>query len=110
MPILFETPGAHPLAELAPIQPGRIVSQVLRKNAGGSVTLFSFAEGEGLSEHTAPFDALLVVTRGEAAVTIAQDEHRVAAGEAVGLPARVPHAVQATTDLQMLLIMLRTPS
>ena len=101
------TTPVQTLAELAAFQPGTIVSRMLLKNKGGTATLFAFAEGEGLSEHTAPFDALIVVTDGEATVTIAGEAHRVGAGEAVRLPADVPHAVHADADLRMLLVMLR---
>jgi quercetin dioxygenase-like cupin family protein len=71
------------------------------------VTLFAFAEGEGLSEHTAPFDALIVVTDGQAEVTIAGERHAVRAGETIRLPAGVPHAVHAPADVRLLLVMLR---
>jgi quercetin dioxygenase-like cupin family protein len=71
------------------------------------VTLFAFAEGEGLSEHTAPFDALIVVTDGTAEINIDGEHHAVGAGEALRLPADVPHAVHAPADVRMLLIMLR---
>jgi quercetin dioxygenase-like cupin family protein len=70
--------------------------------------LFAFDEGEGLSEHTAPFDALVVVTDGEADIEIAGDNFRVTQGETVILPANRPHAVRAATRFQMLLIMIRT--
>lgn len=107
MPTLADSPTAQPLADLAVFQPGSIVSRMLLKNKAGSVTLFAFAEGEGLSEHTAPFDALIVVTDGTAEVTIAGDRHTVGAGETIRLPADVPHAVHASADVRMLLIMLR---
>jgi quercetin dioxygenase-like cupin family protein len=102
-----DAPTAQPLADLAAFQPGSIVSRMLLKNKAGSVTLFAFAEGEGLSEHTAPFDALAVVTDGTAEITIAGAHHAVGAGEALRLPADVPHAVHAPSDVRMLLIMLR---
>jgi quercetin dioxygenase-like cupin family protein len=107
MSTLTESPTVQPLADLAVFQPGSIVSRMLLKNKAGSVTLFAFAEGEGLSEHTAPFDALAVVTDGMAEVTIAGEQHTVGAGETLRLPASVPHAVHASADVRMLLIMLR---
>jgi len=88
-------------------QPDAIVSKVLGKTRGGSATLFAFAAGQELSEHTAPFDALIYVAEGEADVTVGGREQRVAAGDLVRLPANVPHAVKAGTDFKMLLIMLR---
>ena len=95
------------LSELLQFQDGAIVSRVLLKNKGGTVTLFAFAVGEGLSEHTAPFDALVVVTDGEADIEIAGDSFRVKQGETIILPANRPHAVKAATRFKMLLIMIR---
>ena len=95
------------LDDLLSYQDGSIVSHVLLKNKGGTVTLFAFDVGEGLSEHTAPFDALVVVNDGEADVEIAGECFRVKQGETITLPADVPHAVKAATKFKMLLIMLR---
>ncbi len=96
-----------PVAELLQYQDGAIVSRVLMKNKGGTVTLFAFDQSEGLSEHTAPFEALVLVVDGEADVTIAGETYRVRPGEAITLPANVPHAVKAATRFKMLLTMLR---
>ena len=95
------------LLDLLQYQDSSIVSRVLLKNKGGTVTLFAFDAGEGLSEHTAPFDALVVVTDGEAEVQIAGEGFRVRQGETIILPANRPHAVKATTKFKMLLIMIR---
>jgi quercetin dioxygenase-like cupin family protein len=95
------------LLDLLQYQDGSIVSRVLLKNKGGTVTLFAFDVGEGLSEHTAPFDALVVVTDGEAEVEIAGEIFRVRQGETIILPANRPHAVKAITKFKMLLIMIR---
>jgi len=95
------------LAELLHYQDGSIVSRLLLKNKGGTVTLFAFDVGEGLSEHTAPFDALVVVTDGEAEVEIAGENFKVRQGETIILPANQPHAVRAATKFKMLLIMIR---
>ena len=98
-----------------------IVSRVLLKNKGGTVTLFAFSKDEGLSEHTAPFDALVHVIEGEAEIGIAParadegetetrsalEKFQVRAGEVITLPANRAHAVRATTDFKMLLIMIR---
>jgi quercetin dioxygenase-like cupin family protein len=100
----------HALAALAPLAEGSVVSRVLLKQKSGSVTLFAFDAGEGLSEHTAPFDALVLVTDGTAQVRVGDDEHRVAAGETIVLPANVPHALHAEEAFQMLLVMLRAPA
>jgi len=95
------------LSSLAQCQQGSIVSRVLLWNTGGTVTLFAFSQGERLSEHTAPFDALLNVIEGEAEVDIDTAKYRLRAGEIITLPAHRPHAVRATTDFKMLLIMIR---
>jgi quercetin dioxygenase-like cupin family protein len=95
------------LVELLQYQDASIVSRVLLKNKGGTVTLFAFDVGEGLSEHTAPFDALVVVTDGEADIEIAGESFRVKQGETIILPANRPHAVKAATRFKMLLIMIR---
>lgn len=96
-----------PVSELLEYQESSIVSRVLLKNKGGSVTLFAFDRGEGLSEHTAPFEALVFVLDGEAEVEIAGRAHSVRTGETITLPANVPHAVKAATRFKMLLTMIR---
>ncbi len=95
------------LVDLLQYQDGSIVSRVLLKNKGGTVTLFAFDIGEGLSEHTAPFDALVIVTEGEADVDIAGESYKVRQGETITLPANRPHAVRAASKFKMLLIMIR---
>jgi quercetin dioxygenase-like cupin family protein len=96
-----------PLGELLQYQDGSIVSHVLLKNKGGTVTLFAFGQGEGLSEHTAPFEALVFVVDGKAEVEIAGEVYSVRQGETIMLPANIPHAVRAATRLKMLLTMIR---
>ena len=95
------------LVDLLQYQTSSIVSHVLLKNKGGTITLFAFGEGEGLSEHTAPFDALVVVVEGEADIEIAGESFRVSEGETITLPANRPHAVKAATNFKMLLTMIR---
>jgi quercetin dioxygenase-like cupin family protein len=95
------------LARLVEYQDGSVVSRVVLKAKGGAVTLFAFTEGEGLSEHTAPFDALVHVLEGEADVGIAGVHHRLGNGDFIVLPANVPHSVSAVVRFKMLLIMLR---
>lgn len=96
-----------PLTELLHYQESSIVSRVLLKNNGGTVTLFAFDQGEGLSEHTAPFEALVYVVDGEAEVEIAGKAYSVSRGETINLPANIPHAVKAATRFKMLLTMIR---
>jgi quercetin dioxygenase-like cupin family protein len=95
------------LVDLLQYQPDAVVSRVLLRNKGGTVTMFAFSTGEGLSEHTAPFDALVVVTDGEANIEVAGRSFTVRQGESIVLPANRPHAVKAVTSFKMLLIMIR---
>lgn len=105
--VSVKTDQVKQLVELLQYQDGSIVSRVLLKNKGGTVTLFAFDEGEGLSEHTAPFDALVVVLDGEGDIEIAGESFTVRQGETITLPANRPHAVKAAARFKMLLIMLR---
>lgn len=95
------------LADLVSYQAGSVVSQTLVKVRAGTVTVFAFDVGEGLSEHQAPFDALLFVVEGRAIVRIGGVEHTMSTGQIVKLPAGVPHAVQAVDRFKMLLTMIR---
>jgi len=95
------------LLDLVNYQEDSVISRTLVKRPTGTVTLFAFDAGEGLSEHTAAFDALSQVLEGEAEVTISGKPLRVAAGEAVLLPANEPHALKAITRFKMLLTMIR---
>jgi quercetin dioxygenase-like cupin family protein len=105
-------PAGEPvrLGALLDYVPGSVVSRELLKNTGGTITLFSFDEGQGLSEHTAPFDALVQILDGEAKLTIGGKEIEVQAGNSVLMPADIPHAVHALDRFKMLLIMLRGES
>lgn len=99
--------GPFQPADLLAYQEGAVVSRTLLDTDGGTVTAFAFDEEERLTEHSAPHDALLQVLDGTASVTIAGESHEVRAGEAVVLPADVPHAVDAVTSFKMLLTMVR---
>ncbi len=94
-------------ADLVQYQDGTVVSRTLIKKPTGTVTVFAFDQGEGLSEHTAPFDALVFLIEGEAEIAIAGTPHRVAAGDLLKLPAGRPHAVRALTRFKMALVMIR---
>lgn len=96
------------LATLVSYQEGSVVSRTLVDDRAGTLTLFAFDEGQSLSEHTAPYNALLHVLEGEALVTISGTESRLAAGEAILLPAGRPHAVRAAKRFKMLLTMVRS--
>ncbi|RXE57001.1 cupin [Methanoculleus taiwanensis] len=93
-------------ADLVAYQGGSIVSRMLVYKKSGTITLFAFDAGEGLSEHTAPYDAILTVLDGEATVTIAGAEHLLKAGELIIMPANIPHAVKATDRFKMMLTMI----
>ena len=100
---------SHPeqLVGLVAYQAGSVVSRTLVNKKTGTVTLFAFDAGQGLSEHTAPFDALVHVLEGEAAVSIAGAPHAVKSGEMLLLPARQPHALSAVQRFKMVLTMIR---
>ena len=97
-----------PLPGLVNYQEGSVVSRVILKREKGNVTIFAFDEGQGLSEHTSPFDALVQAVEGEGEITIAGKPVTVKAGEVVLLPATQPHAVKAGTRFKMLLTMIRS--
>lgn len=99
--------GPTALGSMIEYQPEAVVSRSLLKTPGGSVTLFAFAPGEGLSEHATPFEALIQGIEGEAEVTVGGQPAQVAAGQLIRLPANVPHAVRAQGAFKMLLVMLR---
>jgi quercetin dioxygenase-like cupin family protein len=95
------------VAALADYQTCAVVSRQITKAEGGNVTLFAFDEGQELSEHTAPFDALVHVLDGEAEIKIAGQTFRLEAGEAILMPADQPHAVRAIKKFKMLLTMIK---
>lgn len=86
---------------------GSVVSKTLIDKKVGTLTLFSFDAGQGLSEHTAPYDAFVQVLDGEAVVTIEGVDHSVAAGQMIIMPAHRPHALKAVQPFKMLLVMIR---
>lgn len=94
-------------AELIKYQTGAIVSRTLIKKATGTVTLFAFDAGQELSEHTAPFDALAQILEGNAEITISGQPMQLTAGQIVVMPAGKPHAVKATEQFKMMLIMIK---
>lgn len=95
------------LAGLIDVQEGSVVSRTLVKKATGTVTLFAFDQGEGLSEHSTPHDALVQIVEGAATVTVGGTPHQVGAGEVLLLPADIPHALTAPEPFKMLLTMIR---
>jgi len=97
-----------PLTDLVTYQDGAVVSRTLINRQAGSVTLFAFDAGQELSEHTAPYDALVQVLDGETRITIAGRPFDLRAGEMIIMPANQPHAVTATAKFKMLLTMIRS--
>lgn len=96
------------LVDMISYQEGSVVSQTIIDKEVGTVTLFAFDEGQGLSEHTAPYDALVQILEGEAEVIISKKPIRVKQGELTIMPANKPHALSAVTKFKMLLTMIRS--
>ena len=95
------------LADQVQYQPGAVVSRTLIDKQIGTLTLFAFDDGQGLSEHTAPYDACVQIVDGAADITIGGTVHRVSAGQMIIMPANVPHALRAAGPFKMLLVMIR---
>jgi quercetin dioxygenase-like cupin family protein len=96
------------VSDLVNYQDGSIVSREIIKKPTGIVTIFAFDEGQGLSEHTAPFDALVQVVEGETEIEISGHPHRLQVGEMILMPAGQPHALKALTRFKMILTMIRS--
>lgn len=114
--IALPTPGALApskptvLTQTVEIAPGAIVSRTLARSAGGNVTVFAFDRGQALAEHSAPFDALVHLLEGALVVIIAGEEHPLGPGDAIIMPADVPHAVRAPEPAKWILVMLKGES
>lgn len=106
------TPESSPVpiqaARLVAYQPGSIVSRMLLKKEAGSVTVFAFDEGQGLSEHTAPFDALVLMLEGQGRFQIEETNYVLESGDTLVLPAKRPHSVKAPGRFKMMLVMIRS--
>ncbi len=96
------------LASLTDYQNNSVVSKQLLDKKAGTLTLFAFDEGQGLSEHTAPYDATILILDGAAEVVIGGKSHAVHTGQMIIMPAHIPHAVKARKRFKMLLIMIRS--
>ena len=95
------------LADAVAYADGSVVSKTLLKKESGTITLFAFDKGQGLSEHTAPFDAVVYILDGEADITIGGQPRTVRNGQMLIMPANVSHALQAKEKFKMLLVMIR---
>lgn len=95
------------MADLVAYSDGSVVSKTLIDKKIGTLTLFSFDAGQGLSEHTAPYDAFVQIVDGEAKIIINGEEHAVTAGQFIIMPANIPHELKAVKPFKMLLVMIR---
>lgn len=104
---LFSKGKVLNLEEMVEYSSGGVISKQVLKNPSGNITLFSFDKGQGLTEHTAPFDAVVQVLDGEAQITIGGNSNLVKKGETIIMPANVSHALQAVEQFKMLLTMVK---
>ena len=101
-------PQAAHLANMIDYQKGSVVSQEIISKKTGTITLFAFDDGQGLSEHTAPFDAVVYLLDGEAEIRISGKPFRLSKGEMIIMPAHQPHALAALKKFKMMLVMIRS--
>jgi quercetin dioxygenase-like cupin family protein len=104
----FEKSKTFSYSESVDYAEGAIVSKTVLKKESGNISLFAFAKGEALSEHTAPFDALIQVVDGEGEIIINGKSHYLKTGQSIILPANIPHAVKAPERFKMVLIMIKS--
>lgn len=104
----YKKAAVIPLADSVEYAGKGIVSKTILKKEAGNVSIFAFDQGEGLSEHSAPFDALIQVLDGKAEIIIDSKPYAVSKGEIIIMPANIPHAVKATERFKMLLTMIRS--
>jgi quercetin dioxygenase-like cupin family protein len=104
----FSHSQSHSLQNSVSYADGAIVSKIVTKKETGNLTLFAFDKAQFLSEHTAPFDAIIQIVDGEAKVSINRVDYIVKSGEIIIMPADIPHAVYANTKMKMLLIMIKS--
>jgi len=102
------TEKAFKITNLVTYQDGAVVSKEIIRKPTGTVTLFAFDRDQGLSEHTAPFDALVCILDGEAEILISGEPHRLGAGEMIIMPGGKPHALKAVQRFKMMLVMVRS--
>jgi len=104
----FEREQTFQFSEIVDYAPGAVVSRTIIKKQTGTVTVFAFDKGEGLSEHTAPFDAMVMIVDGSAEIFINKIPHLLHAGQSIIMPANIPHALQATEKFKMVLTMIKS--
>lgn len=104
----MEKSSVYPLAGSVEYSGEAIVSKTVLKKECGNITLFAFDKGQGLSQHSAPFDAFVLVTDGRGRITIGGKDYELRSGECIIMPANVPHAVYATDNFKMMLVMIKS--
>jgi quercetin dioxygenase-like cupin family protein len=104
----FETGKEFLQTEVVEYATGAVVSRTIIKKPTGTVTVFAFDKGEGLSEHTAPFDAMVQVIDGTAEIFIDRKPHMLTTGQSIIMPASIPHSLHATERFKMVLIMIKS--
>ncbi len=104
---IFNTAEVHNLKDMVDYSDGSTVSKIITRNEKGNLTLFAFDQGQNLSEHSAPFDAIVQVLEGSGTIIINNKERKVNEGQLIIMPANIPHAVEATEKFKMLLIMIK---
>jgi len=104
---IFNTSEVYSLKDMVEYSNGSTVSKIITRNEKGNLTLFAFDKGQNLSEHSAPFDAIVQVIEGSGTIIINKKEHIVQEGQLIIMPANIPHAVEAHDKFKMLLIMIK---
>ena len=105
---VFNTAEVYTLKDMVSYSEGSTVSKILTRNEKGNLTLFAFDKGQNLSEHSAPYDAVVQVLEGTGTIIINKKEHIVKEGQLIIMPANIPHAVDANEKFKMLLIMIKS--
>jgi quercetin dioxygenase-like cupin family protein len=103
----FENSKPYLLRDSVEYSGGSIVSKIVTRNEAGNITLFAFDQGQNLSEHTAPYDAIVQIIEGEALISINREGHQLKEGEIIIMPANIPHAVDGPGKFKMLLTMIK---
>jgi len=104
---IFNAAEVYTLKEMVNFSEGSTVSKIITRNEKGNLTLFAFDKGQNLSEHSAPFDAIVQVLEGTGTIIIDKKEHTLGEGQLIIMPANIPHAVAAKERFKMLLIMIK---
>ncbi len=104
---IFNTAEVYNLKNMVDYSDGSTVSKIITRNEKGNLTLFAFDKGQNLSEHSAPFDAIVQVVEGSGTIIIDKKGHTVSEGQLIIMPADIPHAVEANEKFKMLLIMIK---